>query len=219
MKLELHLAGKSLAAALVLATGGVLALASMAVSGGGAAPANTEAIVDQMLTETDHVQPAELAQWVLEKRTHYQLIDIREPWQFDDYHIPTAINIPLAGLFTAPSLARLERGKKIVIYGLGAGHAAQAQLLLTLKGYPALSLKEGISAWWDQVLTPQSLRSDSANPSGYRQAKTLRESLMGGASAPKSSTGTTAAPPLPIAPPGGGGSAAPKRLKLGRGCS
>ncbi len=218
MKLELHLAGKSLAAALVLASGGVLALASMAVSGGGAAPASTQAIVEQMITEKDHVQPAELAQWILEKRTDYQLIDIREPWQFDDYHIPTAINIPIAELFTDPGLAQLERAKKIVVYGLGAGHPAQAQLLLTLKGYPALSLKEGITAWWDQVLTPQSLRSDSANPAGYQQAKMLRERFMGGTSTPKSTSGVTTAPP-PALPPAGGGTTAPKKLKLGRGCS
>ena len=218
MKLELHLAGKSLAAALVLASGGVLALASMAVSGGGTAPANTQAIVEQMVTERDHVQPTELAQWILEKRTDYQLIDIREPWQFDDYHIPTAINIPLTDLFADTGLARLERARKIVVYGLGAGHPAQAQLLLTLKGYPALSLKEGITAWWDQVLTPQSLRGEAANPAGYQQSKILRERFMGGSSSPKSTTGATTAPP-PTTPPAGGGTMAPKKLKLGRGCS
>jgi len=218
MKLELHLAGKSLAAALVLASGGVLALASMAVSGGGTAPANTQALVEQMVTEKDHVQPTELAQWILEKRADYQLIDIREPWQFDDYHIPTAINIPLTDLFADAGLARLERAKKIVVYGLGAGHPAQAQLLLTLKGYPALSLKEGITAWWDQVLTPQSLRGETANPAGYQQSKMLRERFMGGSSSPKSTTGATTAPP-PATPPAGGGTTAPKKLKLGRGCS
>lgn len=218
MKLELHLAGKPLAAAIVLFAGGVLALASMAVSGGGAAPANTQAIVEQMVTERDHVQPTELAQWIIEKRTDYQLIDIREPWQFDDYHIPTAINIPLTDLFSDSGLAKLERAKKIVVYGLGAGHPAQAQLLLTLKGYPALSLKEGITAWWDQVITPQSLRGESTNPAGYQQSKMLRERFMGGASAPKSSTGATTAPPQTL-PPAGGGTAAPKKLKLGRGCS
>jgi rhodanese-related sulfurtransferase len=218
MKLELHLAGKSLAAALVLATGGVLALASMAVSGGGTAPANTQAVVEQMITEKDHVQPTELAQWILEKRADYQLIDIREPWQFDDYHIPTAINIPLTDLFAEAGLARLERTKKIVVYGLGAGHPAQAQLLLTLKGYQALSLKEGITAWWDQVLTPQSLRGETANPTGYQQSKMLRERFMGDNSSPKSTSGATTAPPQ-IPPPSGGGTTAPKKLKLGRGCS
>ena len=218
MKLELHLAGKSLAAALVLGAGGVLALASMAISGGGTTPVNTQVIVEQMVTEKDHVQPTELAQWILEKRTNYQLIDIREPWQFDDYHIPTAINIPLTELFADSGLAKLERSKKIVVYGLGAGHPAQAQLLLTLKGYPALSLKEGITAWWEQVLTPQSLRGETANPAGYQQSKVLRESFMGGGSSPKSTSGATTAPPQST-PPAGGGSTAPKKLKLGRGCS
>jgi rhodanese-related sulfurtransferase len=216
MKFELHLAGKKLAAALVLAAGGVLALASFAAPGGGAATAaNAPAIVEEMVTERDHVQPAELARWVLEKRQDYQLVDIREPWQFDDYHIPTAINIPLTELFSEAGLKRLERAKKVVVYGLGAGHPAQAQLLLSLKGYQALSLKEGVTAWWDQVMTPQSLRGESPQPTGYQQSRALREQFSGGGS-PRSASG--AAPAIPAMPPPSGGPA-PKKLKLGRGCS
>lgn len=214
--MEIRLAGKSLAAAAVLLAGGILALASAAIQGGaGVTPANPQATVDAMLAQTDHVQPVELAQWILEKRADYQLIDLRDPWEFDDYHIPTAVNIPLSQLFSAENLARLERGKKIVVYGLGAGHPAQTQLLLTMKGYNALSLKEGITAWWDQVMTPQSLRGESPNPAGYQQSRALRENFMGGPSGAKRSASPSA--PIPSAPAPGG--AAPKKLKLGRGCS
>ncbi len=214
---EVHLAGKKLAAAAVLLAGGILALASAAMQGGaGMTPANPQATVEAMLAQTDHVQPVELAQWILEKRADYQLIDLRDPWEFDDYHIPTAVNIPLSQLFTAEGLKQLQRGKKIVVYGLGAGHPAQTQLLLTMKGYNALSLKEGITAWWDQVMTPQSLRGEAPQPAGYQQSRALRENFMGG-SGPKKSGAAAPAIPMPSAPAPGG--AAPRKLKLGRGCS
>ena len=216
--MEIRLAGKSLAAAAVLLTGGILALASAAISGGaGMTPANPQATVEAMLSQTDHVQPVELAQWILEKRTDYQLVDLRDPWEFDDYHIPTAVNIPLSQLFTTENLAKLERGKKIVVYGLGAGHPAQTQLLLTMKGYNALSLKEGITAWWDQVMTPQSLRGEAPQPAGYQQSRALRENFMGGPGGAKKSGAAAPAIPMPAAPAPGG--IAPKKLKLGRGCS
>ena len=164
MPFEIRLGAKALAASLVLGTGAVLALASMA--GGSPAALSTDATVDAMITQRDHVGATELARWILEKRSDYQLIDIREPWAFDDYHIPTAVNIPLGDLFTPATLAKLDRTKTTVVYGLGAGHSAQTQLLLQLKGYKSLSLKEGISAWWEEVMTPSSLRGSERAPAG-----------------------------------------------------
>jgi rhodanese-related sulfurtransferase len=220
MKVELRLAGKTLAAAVAVFLGAVLAMATTITRGTGAGPVDTPALVQTIVKQEDHVTPGELARWLIEKRTDYQLIDIREPWQFDDYHIPTAVSIPLTQLFEDAGLKKLSRERKIVVYGLGAGHAAEAQLLLSLKGYNAYSLREGISAWWDGVMTPMSLRSENQSPAGYQEAKLLREHFVGTVAA----GGTSAAPPaaLPAVPPAQAApSAAPpaKKLKLGRGCS
>jgi hypothetical protein len=54
--------------------------------------------------------------------------------------------------------------------------ASEAQLLLNLKGYNAFSLEDGVGGWWEAVMTPTSLRSESALPEGYLQAKALRDS-------------------------------------------
>ncbi len=220
MSFEIRVTGKRLAAFAVLVMAGTLAVAAVAAKGAAAGPAETAGYVQRILSQTDHVTPVELAGWLLEKKQDYVLIDIRDPWQFDDYHIPTAVNMPLAQLFEGAGLAKLPRGKKVVIYGLGAGHAAQAELLLRMKGFDAYSLKEGISAWWAYVMTPTSLRSEEQSPAGYLQAKQLRERFMG-ASTP--GAGTEAAPAAaPVSPPetpAGKPAAAPGKLKLGRGCS
>ena len=218
--MNVTLTGKTLAAGAVIVLGLVLALASTAARGMDSGPVNTNAAVQSIIDEKDHVTPGELATWLVEKRTDYQLIDIRLAWQYDDYHIPTAISIPLADLFQPEGLKKLDRSKKIVLYGLGAGHAAEEQLLLSMKSYNALSLKEGMSAWWNDVITPMSLRSENQSPAGYQQARQLRQRFIGapGASQPSgSATPALAEPPAAQPPshaqPGG------KKLKLGRGCS
>ncbi len=218
--MKIEFTGKQLGAAVVVFLGVLLALAATMARGTGAGPVDAASLAQTIAKDKDHVTPLELASWILEKRQDYQLIDIRPPWQFDDYHIPTAVNIPLAQLFQDAGLKQLSHGKKIVVYGLGAGHGAEAQLLLSLKGYNAFSLEEGLGGWWDQVMTPVSVRSGTPSPAGYQQAKQLRERFWGATPGP----GAQAAPSVPApelpapelapqAPPSG------QKLKLGRGCS
>jgi len=220
MKFNVTVTGKMLAAFGLVLLAIILAVTATMARGGGAGPVNDTALVQSIVAETDHVTPVELAQWIIEKRQDYQLIDIRQPWQYDDYHIPTAVNVPLSQLFQESSLKQLDRGKKIVVYGLGAGHAAETQLLLSIKGYNAFSLREGISAWWDQVITPTSLRSETASPEGYQQARQLRDYFMGSTSGSKSTAAPSTAAPVVLPPAGQPEQKQPeKKLKTGKGCS
>jgi len=220
MKINLVLTGKPMAALALMFVAVVLAVAGTMSHGTGAGPVDSTAIMQGIIDEKDHVTPVELAHWIIEKKQDYQLIDLRQPWQFDDYHIPTAINVPLGQFFQEANLKQLDRSKKIVVYGLGAGHAAETQLLLQMKGYNAYSVREGISAWWDQVVTPTSLRSDSADPAGYQQAKQLREFFFGSTSSQPKSNAVPAVN-APILPPDTVPGTKPeqKKLKLGKGCS
>jgi rhodanese-related sulfurtransferase len=221
MKLNVTLTGKTIAALIVASLAIVAALAASIAHGTSAGPTDFNAVVQTIADEKDHVTPGELARWIIEKQPDYQLIDIRQPWQFDDYHIPTAINIPFREFFQENNLKRLDRGKKTIVYGLGAGHAAETQLLLSMKGYDAYSLREGISAWWELVLTPVSLRSESASPEGYQQARQIREYFMGSGT-PRPAGTESAAPVSPAAPavaPERNPQQKEKKLTLGKGCS
>ncbi len=200
MRRSVVLTGSRLAALVILLAAVVLAVA--AAINHQVKAAETQAAVDSMTKESNQVTAVELAQWIVEKRQDYQLMDLREPWQFDDYHIPTAINVPFAQVL-GPG-ARLDKSKKIVVYGLGAGQAAQMQLLLTMKGYRAYALNDGIIAWWDEVMTPISIRSGHPQSSGYQQARQLREYFMTGAPAsqpPSAVIAPAAEAPAAPAPP------------------
>src|SRR5579884_2830465 len=111
MKTEIKLTGKGLAAAAAIALGIVIAVASTIARGTGCEPLNAGALVQNIIQEKDRIAPRELAQWIIETRTHFYLTDIRHSSKDDEDHIPTAVDTPLADLFKTAGLARLSRVK------------------------------------------------------------------------------------------------------------
>ena len=103
-------------------------------------------------TTVDHVSPQELADWIIQGKADYRLIDLRTEKEFNEYHIPGAENVPLTAL--------ADRGlgvtEKIVLYSEGGIHSAQAWFLLRAKGYrAAYMLFGGLDEWKDKVLFPK----------------------------------------------------------------
>jgi rhodanese-related sulfurtransferase len=109
-------------------------------------------------TKADHVMPAELADWIIEGRNDYLLVDVREPGEFAAYHIPGAINVPLAEL--NQDFAR--RNERIVFYSDGGIHAAQAWFLIRALDFPSVyMLFGGLDEWHDAVLNPAAPPADA----------------------------------------------------------
>lgn len=77
----------------------------------------------------------------------YFLIDVRDPEDFEQYHVTHAINIPLIQL-----LHRLTEIPKdqisVTICGKGGGRSTEGALLLRQKGFTdALWLEGGTTGW------------------------------------------------------------------------
>ncbi len=109
--------------------------------------------------EVDHVTVDELADWIIQGRSDYRLIDLRESGSYAEYHIPTSENVPISGLPDYPLL----RNEKIVLYSGGGIHSAQAWFLLRAQGYPGVyMLLGGLTAWQDDVLFPPVPAADDA---------------------------------------------------------
>ncbi len=178
-------------------------------------------------TEADHVEATELAAWIIESRADYRLIDLRTPAEFEQYHIPTAVNIPM-NVLTESGLGRQE---KLVLYSDSGIHSAQAWMLLRAQGYTSVSmLKGGLDAWKDQVVFP--VLADNAAAAERARDERLRSisAFFGGQprSAAAVAAGANAMPgvaapatPLlpkavaPPSPPGGAKAASAKKKKEG----
>lgn len=132
-----------------------LLLGGLAVLGspyqGSVVSVNTKELATIVEAKVDHVDAAELADWIIQGDTEYRLIDIRDEAAFAEYHIPTAESVPIGQLPDYPLL----RNERIIVYSDGGIHSAQAWFLLKAEGYPGVyMLFGGLDAWKDDVLFP-----------------------------------------------------------------
>jgi rhodanese-related sulfurtransferase len=112
-------------------------------------PARLAAEID---TERDHISALTLAERIMRGDATLRIFDLRSAAEFNEFHIPTAHQISIN------SLAResLPRQANIILYSEGGAHAAQAWVLLRMRGYPnVLFLREGIYEWLSRVAEPR----------------------------------------------------------------
>jgi rhodanese-related sulfurtransferase len=111
------------------ATFWVLSLLSFA-----AYSANVSNITQQELLEAD--------------TSNFVIVDVRTPEEFQQGHVPNAINVPLSKIIENSSIFPSSKGKPIVLYcrsGYRAGQAAQA---LQSDGHQNLRHLEGDMQGW-----------------------------------------------------------------------
>jgi len=159
----------------------------------------------------DRVQPLTLAEWVMARTGDYQIVDLRSPQDFEEYHIEGAVNIPFTSLFTDEGLERMADYEKIVLVCTDGSRSAQAWTWLRSQGYEVYILEGGIKGWFRQIMTPVSAQDQDLtdiDPHEFAaKLKAIREHFTGSADDPGISSQTDTAPPPP--PP----TTAPKRHK------
>lgn len=115
------------------------------------AGAPARAIALEIASEADHVDAIELAGWIRDGTPGLRILDLRENLDTSTYLIPGAQPIALEDLDTL----RVGRDQRLVLYSDGGAHAAQAWVLLRVRGIRGvLVLKDGMAAWEDEVLSP-----------------------------------------------------------------
>ena len=101
----------------------------------------------------DRVSVQQLAEWIVESKQDFALVDIRDDKSYQDGHIEGAVNKPLTLLMTADSVKDLS-GKKIIVYSNGSENAAKAVVMLRLMNLDSYLLSGGYNAWHQHVLNP-----------------------------------------------------------------
>jgi CRP-like cAMP-binding protein/rhodanese-related sulfurtransferase len=106
---------------------------------------------------------------VPEKSGPYLLLDVRTSMEFDDEHIPGAINIPLDEL--RQKYSRLDPASEYFVYCLGGVRSAVAAFLLKAHGFKAQSIKGGMNAW------PGDLQFSSQGPCQIHFPSALKRNI------------------------------------------
>ena len=145
------------------------------------------------------------------------LVDVREHWEFDEFHIEGAVREPIQQLVAPEGVKALPQDKSVVVLGRGDSAASQAAAMLRLAGRDAYALEGGLAAWWHEVLMPASIDPTIAvadRPSAAAQRVAWRARFLGAAAA--GSVGTPGAPPPTSSTPATAPTKAP--AKKGKGC-
>jgi uncharacterized membrane protein YedE/YeeE/rhodanese-related sulfurtransferase len=147
--------------------------ATFAIADGrGSLPSSrADVIASEIESEADHIDALDLAQLIKSREPGLRILDLRERLDTSTYLIPGAIAISMKDLDTV----RVAPGERLVLYSDGGAHAAQAWVLLRVRGLrDVLVLKDGMAAWEDEVLSPllPSVPDDSAK-ARFGRAKEL----------------------------------------------
>ncbi|HSN52873.1 MAG TPA: rhodanese-like domain-containing protein [Woeseiaceae bacterium] len=136
----------------------LIALAALLVAcGQPPAPAGQVSFVDvaqAAARQEDRVSVEQLAEWLIEERKDFVLIDVRSQDEYAKAKIRDAQNIPLAELVASETIATLPGDRKVVVYSNGSENAAKAVTMLRLAGLDAHLVTGGFNAWHERILNP-----------------------------------------------------------------
>ncbi len=104
--------------------------------------------------QSDRVQVEQLAEWLIEGRQDFVLVDVRAPSDYVKGHIGEARNLAIAELVTENALTGLPTDRKVVVYSNGSENGAKAATLLRIAGLNAQVLVGGYNAWQSRILNP-----------------------------------------------------------------
>ncbi len=79
----------------------------------------------------------------------FTLVDVRSPYEYQQKHIPGAINIPIDTL--EKRLAELPKDSQIITYCNYGNRSSIAEEYLIKQGYIADVLSGGLSSWRGQI--------------------------------------------------------------------
>ena len=102
----------------------------------------------------DRVSVEQLAEWLIEERKDFVLIDVRSQDEYAKGKIHEAQNIPLAELVSSETIGTLPTDRKVVVYSNGSENAAKASTMLRLAGLDAHMVTGGYNAWHQRILNP-----------------------------------------------------------------
>ena len=144
---------RRLAVGLLLVLGALLALSPAGLRQ--AEQLSAQDISHMVTGKSDHVTAEEVSAWIIDKQPDLLIVDLRSSEEYQQYHLPGAVNIPLTRLFEPESLDQLSDLYTIVLYSNGGTHAAQAWVLLQQMGIKSYVMLGGLNYWVDAILNPQ----------------------------------------------------------------
>lgn len=175
-----------------------------------------EQLLAEIRTGTQFVTPDEVAGKIISKDPSIQLIDVRNPREFDMFSLPGALNVPLQNILSPEYDDLLNQGTKMnIFYSNGSTEANEAWLLTRQLGYQNnYVLQGGLNYWTETIMNPEKPGSIAADDelARYDFRKAASAALGGGTVSALTAPSGEAAKPKPGVVP------VKKKKKAAGGC-
>lgn len=86
-------------------------------------------------------------QQVYDQRDRLQIVDVREPYEWEAGRIEGAVHVPLDQLMAGREEGRLDRDRPVVLVCRSGNRSELATMMLQARGYDAHNLEGGMEAW------------------------------------------------------------------------
>jgi len=100
---------------------------------------------DAAAEEAGYSSPEQLKELIDEQSVPHVLIDVRTPQEFDQGHIPTAVNIPVDEIGADPP--DVPKDQLIIVYCRSGNRSARAARILEDAGFTEVVDFGGINRW------------------------------------------------------------------------
>ncbi|GET30712.1 hypothetical protein SD074_29140 [Prolixibacter sp. SD074] len=162
-------------------------------------------ILSEVRTNSHLITTDAVADMLIQKDPGMVLIDVRSKGEFDAYHIPGAVNIPIDNILADEWAGYFDQLAKMnVLYSNGNSKATEAWMLLRQKGYKSnYVMQGGMNYWAETIMNPEKPASTSPDDeiARYNFRKAAGGVLGGGAIAPADNKVPAPAPaPVPRRP-------------------
>lgn len=170
-------------------------------------------LLEHVNSGMQYFSPDEVAHMIISKDPSLVLIDVRNEDEFEKFHLPGAINIPLSSLLEEQWKDYIHQDLRYnVFYSNSTVNANQAWMLSRQLGYKNnYVLQGGLNYWVETIMNPEKPASTSPDEeiARYNFRKGAGQALGGGADV---ETSSQTAPELPkIAP-------RPQKKRVQGGC-
>ncbi|HNS16533.1 MAG TPA: rhodanese-like domain-containing protein [Bacteroidales bacterium] len=116
----------------------------------------SDQLLEELKSGTQFIHPDQVAEMLINKDPYLRLVDVRSPEEFDKFHLPGAVNVPLDNILSDQWTDILDQDVYMnVFYSNGATHSNEAWMLLRQLGYANnYVLEGGLNYWVETIMNP-----------------------------------------------------------------
>jgi len=92
-----------------------------------------------------------------DERSRWQVLDVREQWEWDAGHVEGSVHVPLAEVMAGSGTDGLDQGRPVAVICRSGNRSELGALILQARGFTAENVEGGLQAWFAAglpVVTP-----------------------------------------------------------------